>query len=186
MKLYMILLGCKPKGRFTEQHDVFFGIGNSLADLVSQMNAFWPEANGILHIDAWREITAVDGYRIAIVSKAADFSNKAQLFFVNLGGYKEEEFDEYHYKVIAVADGLAEAIQQAKSTSFYKHYGFTGAVSHVDDKYGIDIDDSYRVADILSPVIKERYQIEISKSEMLPQEDKLHIGYLPLRKLIAK
>lgn len=24
LKLYMIMLGCKPEGRYTEQHDIFF------------------------------------------------------------------------------------------------------------------------------------------------------------------
>jgi hypothetical protein len=37
-KLYMIMLGCKPDGRFTEQHDTL-GIGSS-AKLVPQMKAF--------------------------------------------------------------------------------------------------------------------------------------------------
>lgn len=44
LQLYMVILGCKPKGRFTEQHDIFFGIGNSLKNLIPQMNFFWPEA----------------------------------------------------------------------------------------------------------------------------------------------
>lgn len=52
VKLYMLMLGCKPKGRFTEQHDIFFGIGNSLKDLIPQMKIFWPEAKGQIHIDA--------------------------------------------------------------------------------------------------------------------------------------
>jgi hypothetical protein len=24
LKLYMVMLGCTPEGRFTEQHDIFF------------------------------------------------------------------------------------------------------------------------------------------------------------------
>ena len=67
--LYMIMLGCTPKGRFTEQHDIFFGIGNSILELIPQMKAFWPEAKGKIHIDAWREVTVVDNHSIAIVSK---------------------------------------------------------------------------------------------------------------------
>ena len=42
LKLYMVMLGCTPKGRFTEQHDIFFGIGNSLKELIPNMKAFWP------------------------------------------------------------------------------------------------------------------------------------------------
>ena len=33
-KLFMTLIGCTPAGRNIEQHDVFFGIGNSLKDIV--------------------------------------------------------------------------------------------------------------------------------------------------------
>ncbi|WP_325645076.1 DUF1543 domain-containing protein, partial [Chitinophaga sp.] len=44
LKLFMVVLGCTLEGRHTEQHDVFFGIGNQLSDLVPDMKAFWPEA----------------------------------------------------------------------------------------------------------------------------------------------
>ena len=100
------MLGCTPKGRFTEQHDIFFGIETGLKDLVPDMNAFWPEANGRIHIDAWQKITTVDGFSIEVVSKETPFTQEEQLFFLNLGGYKEGEFEEYHYKVIEVAKTL--------------------------------------------------------------------------------
>jgi hypothetical protein len=86
----MIIIGCKPAGRFTEQHDVFFGIGNSLRELVPQMNAFWKEANGDIHIDARREIATVDNYFVYIAERheCNDLSERIKLFFINLGGYK--------------------------------------------------------------------------------------------------
>lgn len=49
-KLFMVLLGCRPKGRNTEQHDIFFGIADSLVELKPAMQLFWPDA--LLHIDA--------------------------------------------------------------------------------------------------------------------------------------
>ena len=51
MKLYMVLLGCKPEGRHTEQHDVFFGIAPALKDLIPAFKSFWPEAKGKIHVD---------------------------------------------------------------------------------------------------------------------------------------
>jgi hypothetical protein len=63
VKLYMAMVGCRPKGRHTEQHDVFFGIATSIKDLVPVMLQFWPEAKGNMHIDAWREITVVEGFK---------------------------------------------------------------------------------------------------------------------------
>jgi hypothetical protein len=183
LKLYMIMLGCTPEGRFTEQHDIFFGIGSSLKELVPHMKYFWPEAKGKIHIDAWREVTVVDNHKIEIVSKIDAVANASQLFFINLGGYKENEFEEYHYKILATGTSLAEATKKAKATSFYKHYGFKGATSHIDDKFGIDVDDIFNVADILAPELKEKFALKISENNM-KFEDKLHIGYLKLEKIV--
>ena len=178
----MIMLGCRPNGRFTEQHDIFFGIGKSLEDLVPNILNFWPEAKGKLHIDAWREVTHVDGFEISIVTKNENNKSDNQLFFINLGGYKENEFEEYHYKILAVATDIAAASKQAKQTTFYKHCGFAGAPSHIDDKFGVDIDDLYKVSDILEPHLSQKFDLQIVKSKNMI-EDKLHIGYLKIEKL---
>lgn len=182
-KLFMVILGATPKGRLTEQHDVFFGIGHSLAALVPQMQAFWPEAEGKIHIDSWREVTSVNGYSIAVVTKNQEKTKKPQLFFINLGGYKENELEEFHYKILAVADSMAEAVKQSKATTFYKHIGFKGAESHVDDKYGIDVDDIHKVSDILASDLKQQYSLQITPTQN-PSEDVLHIGYIKIEKLL--
>lgn len=180
----MIMLGCTPKGRLTEQHDMFFGIGNSLYDLKQDMLDFWPEAKGKIHLDAWQKVTQIDGYTIEIVSKNELLEQEETLFFINLGGYKENEFEEYHYKVLAVAKNKAEAIKKSKETTFYKHFGFKGATSHIDDKYGIDVDDIHQIQDILHPKFKAKYQLKITKSSSL-MEDEKHIGYLKFDKIKA-
>ena len=184
MKLYMIMLGCRPKRRFTEQHDIFFGIANSLKDLVPEMKAFWPEAEGIMHVDVWREVTVVNNYKIEVIARSEIYNQDLQLFFINLGGYKENEFEEYHYKMLTVADTISEATKKSKETSFYKHCGFQGAISHIDDKYGIDVDDLYNVKEILNERYKDNYSLRISKSEGLLPNDQLHIGYLKLDKIV--
>ena len=178
------MLGCTPKGRLTEQHDMFFGIGNSLYDLKQDMLDFWPEAKGKIHLDAWQKVTQIDGYTIEIVSKNEILEQEETLFFINLGGYKENEFEEYHYKVLAVAKNKAEAIKKSKETTFYKHFGFKGATSHIDDKYGIDVDDIHQIQDILHPKFKAKYQLKITKSSSL-MEDEKHIGYLKFDKIKA-
>ncbi|HEY0045689.1 MAG TPA: DUF1543 domain-containing protein [Flavobacterium sp.] len=182
LKLYMLMIGCKPVGRFTEQHDIFFGIAPSMSDLIPQVKAFWPEAKGDIHIDAWRAVTFADGYKVEIIPKRQHEHDTQVLFFINLGGYKPDEFEEYHYKIITVADSLSEATKTAKRTTFYKHFGFKGATSHIDDKYGIDVDDAYKVEEMLSPLIKENYSINL-KADANVTEDELHIGYLTLRKM---
>ncbi len=177
------MLGCRPKGRCTEQHDIFFGIGKSLKELIPSMKSFWPEAKGQIHIDAWREVTAVDDFKIEVNAKGTSTESNSQLFFINLGGYKENEFEEYHYKVLAVGATLSEATKKAKSTAFYKHFGFKGAISHIDDKFGIDVDDVFNVKEILSPTFTEQFELQITPTEN-PIEDALHIGYLKIDKIV--
>jgi hypothetical protein len=184
LKLYMAIIGCTPKGRFTEEHDVYFGIGKTLRELIPQMNAFWKEAEGDIHIDAWREIKTVDDHAVKIIEKqdAVD-ETKTKLFFINLGGYKENEFEEYHYKIVTAAKDKGEAIRRSKQTAFYKHVGFKGAESHIDDKYGIDVDDLYMIEDTLTVEIKNKYSINVSPV-VDAKPDELHIGYLTIGKLL--
>ena len=180
----MCLLGCTPKGRNIEQHDIFFGIGQTLKELVPAIIQFWPEAEGRIHIDGWREVTNVDGYNVQVVAKTERIQNAIpeKLFFLNLGGYKENEFEEFHYKMLVVTDNKGEAVKQAKQTAFYKHTGFEGAESHVDDRYGIDVDDVYEISDILPVHLKEQYAIQLAKQSTV-QEDNLYLGYFKLSKL---
>jgi hypothetical protein len=179
-KLFMILLGCKPPGRHTEQHDIFFTVNSSIGDTKADVLRFWPEANGRVHMDAWREVNAVDGYTIRVVPKD-DARSIQKLFFINLGGYREGEFDESHYKMLVVAESLAVASRKAKESAFYKHTGFPGAPAHIDDKYGVDVDDIYEINEILDEELKRKYTIEVTEGSVL-QHDEVHLGYMPLYK----
>lgn len=182
-KLFMLLVGCRPKGRHTEQHDTLFAIGNNIKSLLPQIKDFWPGA-GTMHIDAWREVNTVNGYAIKIITADKPYINSNKLFFLNLGGYKENEFEEFHYKLITVAADKGEAIKIAKQTAFYKHTGFKGADSHIDDKYGIDVDDIYEINDILPTSLKDQYHIHISAAQNSSlSEDEMHLGYLKLSSL---
>lgn len=186
MKLYMLLLGCKPPGRNTEQHDIFFGIGSGLKELIPAIIDSWPEAKKKIHIDAWREVQFVNGYSVQVVEKKDACKNfpKAdiKLFFINLGGYKKNEFEEFHYKIVTAGENKSAAIQHAKNSAFYKHTGFKGATSHIDDKYGVDVDDIFEIEDILAPVFKENYVLQLTPMPGF-LEDPLHLGYLRLEKI---
>lgn len=179
----MLLLGCKPPGRNTEQHDTFFGVAENIADLKQDIINFWPEANGKIHIDTWREITVVDNWTVEVVSRNGKKElNSNKLFFLNLGGYKPGDFEEYHYKMLIVSADKASAIQSAKQSAFYRHTGFEGANSHIDDKYGVDVDDVYEIEDILPPFVKEKYELIISPAHA-SVPDTFNIGYIKLEKL---
>jgi hypothetical protein len=179
-KLFMVLIGCKPKGRHTEQHDIFFGIAPSMKELLPQIIAFWPEAEGDLHIDGWREVNQVDDFNIKVIDRKSPPAQSSfptpQLFFINLGGYKENEFDEFHYKMLVASQDKAEAVKRAKSTAFYKHTQFDGAKSHIDDKYGVDVDDLYQIEEVLDEALKNQYRIDLTPA-LDRVEDQLQLGY---------
>ncbi len=183
-KLYLLIVGCTPPGRNTEQHDAFVGIGNSLADLLPQIEAFWPGA-GSIHIDSWREVTCVDGYKVTAVPRQQSAINADghRLFFLNLGGYKPGDMEEYHYKMLVVAANKGAAVAASKKTAFYKHTGFKGALSHIDDKYGVDVDDVHAIEDMLPDTLKQAYSLQLSKQENL-EDDNLNIGYVKLSSLL--
>ena len=177
-KLFMILLGCTPRGRHTEQHDIFFSIANSLAELKPAMEKFWPGTQ--LHIDAWREVTNVNGYKIEVVSKTAEKENTNQLFFLNLGGYKQNEFEEFHYKMLVISPDKGKAVKAATQTAFYKHTSLAGnGTSHIDDRYGVDVDDIFAIKDILPKKAKEQYSLFINDViDTSLKEDELYLGYV--------
>jgi len=182
----MVLVGCRPNGRNTEQHDVFFGIGYHIKDLLPDLKDFWPEAKNNMHLDAWRMVTHVDGNKISIIPVSEDYKkhqiSTSNLFFINLGGYKAEAFEEFHYKTIIAAPNKSLAIKQAKQTAFFKHTGFKGAPTHIDDKYGIDVDEVFEIKEILPINIKTKYQILLTQTADI-YKDELHLGYMKLNSL---
>lgn len=175
-KLFMLLIGSLPEGRHIEQHDVFFGIGNSIRDVLPHAMNFWPEAKNSFHLDAWRAVTKVDDFIIEVVEQPG-VSSATQLFFINLGGYKQNEFEEFHYKMLAAAVDKNEAIKRSKQTAFFKHTGFKGANAHIDDKYGIDVDDCFAIREILPAEVKNKYSIVLHEATKESNEDDLHLGY---------
>lgn len=149
------------------------------------MKAFWPEPEKI-HIDVWREVTVVENYKVVVVPKDQPVSSAAadkKLFFINLGGYQENKFEEQHYVLLTVKDNRAEAFREAKDTFFYKNnsFGKTGT-SHIDDKFGVDVDDLYEIDDVLAPALKEKYRIELHPAQDEP-EDVLNLGYVKMSSL---
>ncbi|SCC16590.1 protein of unknown function [Chitinophaga costaii] len=178
----MVLLGCKPAGRHIEQHDIFFGIAPDMKALTPHFLDFWPNA-GKLHVDGYRPVTVVEGHRIRVVPKQPTHPEAPKLFFLNLGGYKAGELEEYHYKMLSVNTHPSDAINRAKATTFYKHTGGLTLSPHIDDQYGVDVDDIFNVEDILPPAFREHYSLEITAEPGLRDVDELKLGYIKLNML---
>jgi hypothetical protein len=186
LKLYMLLLGSKAPGRHVEQHDFFFGVASSLNELVPAIKTFWRGAVGNLHIDGWREVNTVDGYNVKVVLKdEATTPSQNKLFFINLGGYMAGRLEEQHHVILSVKTDRGHAIQDARKAAFFKTNTIAsvkGANAHIDDKYGIDVDDIYKIEEMLPASHKDKYHIEITPVSDLP-EDEVHLGYFRLDRL---
>jgi len=185
-KLFMLLLGGRPVGRNTEQHDVFFGIAADLPGLLPQLAAFWPGVQ--LHIDAWRMVTSVDEFTVSVAQRtpmaagAAAVAPVRRLFFINLGGYQASRFEEQHHYVLTAQQDKPSAIRHVKQTDFYRKNHMPGGASHVDDKYGIDVDDILEIDELLPTQLKERYRVILTAERPQPP-DAIHLGYTKLSSL---
>ena len=193
--VFMVKLGGRPKGRLIEQHDMFFGVADTRMELIPAINEHWPEVKNKWHVDSYRQVTKVSGYRIDWVAKTdanaapinnADDATDLKLYFINLGGYLPGDFEEYHHKLLIVAPTQAEAVKQAKQSDFYKQFTFKdkdtpfNAASHIDDKLLVDIDEIYNVNELLGA---GRLQISVGKRVVKRIEDKSYIGYLSIKNL---
>ncbi len=151
LKLYMILIGYRPKGFNTEQHDVVFRVGTDLEDpaFLAQLRSSIPLPKSVLvHIDCYAEITQADGYAVSVVRDrdVAKSNNGRKLYYVNLGGYRHGVFQEYHKSILLVLDDPNDLKKRALADPFATEMDRDFAADarpHVDDrlKLGVDIDD---------------------------------------------
>ena len=191
LTLYMVQLGGRPKGRLIEQHDIFFGVAGKVNELIDDINHHWPEVKNKWHIDSYRAISKVDNYAIKLVesSNQVESANGLKLFFINLGGYQQGSFEEFHYKLLIVAATQADAIKQAKQSKFYKQFTYKdkdspfNAASHIDDKFEVDIDNIYNVNDLISNVRLLIEPMANDSHELVNAEDKEYVGYLSIKNL---
>lgn len=158
----MILIRRNPEEK-EQEHDIFFGIAVSFTALISKIQTFFPESNDI-HIEAWRQVTLVDGYKITILPKTVDLNQFSEnnLFFINLGGYQPERFEEQHYMLLTVKKNKAAAARKAH-----------------EEKYGIELNDFYEIEKVLSASQKGLFTIHLTRAP-LQKEDTIHLKSLKI------
>lgn len=193
MKLLMLKIGARPKGRLIEQHDIVFAVVDDFTQVIDIINNTWKEVKNTWHIDAWREVNRVGDFKVELVPNDTPNDNvttENKLFFVNLGGYLPNVFEEFHYKELVVAPTLSQATTQAKKSDFYKVYdlatvdSLTGinGVSHVDDKRNVDVDEIHCVNTLVKDFTLTITPLSEQDKQTMP-EDEMHIGYLSIKKI---
>ena len=117
--LYLVVLGGRTPKSNIELHDVRWVIGSKIEDTFEQLRNEWFGSLKGFHIDSYKKIQSIDGYKINLkkvqnnVSKNSS-SNKS-LWFVNIGGYDPCSMQEKHEFGLLVASSSSEAIKKAKS-----------------------------------------------------------------------
>ncbi len=115
MNLYLVVLGGKIRGGHVEIHDVRWVIGETIESTIPHLKSEWIGKASGLHIDSYKTIKFVDGYRIKLVNKNnAKNEGINKLWFVNLGGYKEGELLEQHHLELVIASSIQAAKEKAR------------------------------------------------------------------------
>ncbi|ABM72784.1 conserved hypothetical protein [Prochlorococcus marinus str. MIT 9515] len=123
--LYLVVVGGRSPKANVELHDVRWVIGSKIEDTFDQLRNAWFGSHNGLHIDSYKKIDSIDGYKINLKNtdktkskktslKKVEIPNK-NLWFVNIGGYDPSSMQEKHEFGLIVASNSSEAKNRAKS-----------------------------------------------------------------------
>ena len=123
--LFLVFLGGRAKKANVELHDVRWVVGSRIEDTFDVLRNDWFGNLEGLHIDTYKKIQHLDGYKINLKNienkklknkKFFDGSaSKNYLWFVNIGGYDPNCMQEKHEFGLVVASSKLEAKNIAKS-----------------------------------------------------------------------
>ena len=123
--LYLVVLGGRTKKANIELHDVRWVVGSKIEDTYDTLRKDWFGSLKGLHIDSYKKIKYIDGYKINLINfekkkidkKKIVKKNKAKkyLWFVNIGGYNSTSMQEKHEFGLVTASTKLEANNIAKS-----------------------------------------------------------------------
>ncbi len=119
LSLFIVVLGGRSLKSNIEIHDVRWVLGKSLEDTFPELRKQWLGKINGLHIDSYKRIEYVDGYKIEISKCNKDNLIKTKkedksLWFINLGGYDPGKMYEEHEFTLVVANKAIDAKKKAK------------------------------------------------------------------------
>ena len=148
--LFLVVVGGRSPKANIELHDVRWVIGSKIEDTFDQLRNDWFGSYNELHIDSYKKIESIDGYKINLrnkennepknkIFKKRKFPNK-KLWFVNIGGYDPSSMQEKHEFGFVVASSPSEAKNKANSK-----WLIDSQKKHTDDIYTVksftDVDE---------------------------------------------
>ena len=123
--LYLVVLGGRVEQANVELHDVRWVVGARIEDTYNVLRRDWFGSLEGLHIDSYKKIEYIDGYKIGFkIFDKNKMKNKGlpnricsskNLWFVNIGGYEPNSMQEKHEFGLVIASSKIEAKNIAKS-----------------------------------------------------------------------
>ena len=123
--LYLVVLGGRAAKANIELHDVRWVIGCKIEAAYNTLRKDWFGSLKGLHIDSYKKIKYIDGYKINLIYFEKDKINKKllvkknnakkNLWFVNIGGYNPTSMQKKHEFGLVTASTKLEAKNVAKS-----------------------------------------------------------------------
>ena len=119
LSLFIVVLGGRSIKSNIEIHDVRWVLGESIEDTFPELRKQWIGKISGLHIDSYKRIKYVDGYKIVISKSNKDnlINPKIEdesLWFVNLGGYDPKKMNEEHEFTLVAAKRSIDAKKRAR------------------------------------------------------------------------
>ena len=158
LSLFIVVLGGRSLKSNIEIHDVRWVLGESIEDTFSELRKQWLGKRSGLHIDSYKRIQYVDGYKITVSesNKENSISHKTEedsLWFINLGGYNPKRMYEEHEFSLVIARTYIEAKKKAK-----KNWESNLKNKHNDDYSGINY---FEQVDDLHPIKIKNWEINL-------------------------
>ena len=123
--LFLVVLGGRAHKANVELHDVRWVVGSKIEDTFNVLRKNWFGSIDGLHIDSFKKIEYIDGYKINLknfeknkIKNKQSFNQinpKKNLWFVNIGGYDPSSMQEKHEFGLVVASSSLEAKNKVKS-----------------------------------------------------------------------
>ena len=123
--LFLVVLGGRAKKANIELHDVRWVVGSKIEDTYDTLRKDWFGSPKGLHIDSYKKIQYIDGYKINLINVENHKIEKKQLekkikpkktlWFVNIGVYNPTSMQEKHEFGLVTASTKIEAKNLAKS-----------------------------------------------------------------------
>ena len=123
--LFLVFIGGSAPKANIELHDVRWVVGSKIEDTYDNLRNDWFGSLKGLHIDSYKKIKYIDGYKINLINVEKDKiekkklvknkKSKKYLWFVNIGGYDPSSMQEKHEFGLVTALNKLEAKNIAKS-----------------------------------------------------------------------